>query len=46
MAEVECQHPNDQLKFLRTREDWIDGDEDDIYECQLCGKIIEVYVPR
>lgn len=42
----ECDHPRDQWKFIYTRADWIDGDEDDIYECLLCGKRIEEYVPR
>lgn len=41
-----CSHPREQWKYLRTREDWYDGDEDDIYECGVCGKQIEVYIPR
>lgn len=46
VAQAECDHPRDQWKFIRTREDFFDGDEDDIYECQKCGKKIDEYVPR
>lgn len=40
----ECEHKN--LEFKYTREDWFDGDEDDIYECKDCGKRVVKYVPR
>lgn len=39
-----CPHTN--LEFKYTREDWFDGDEDDIYECRDCGERIVEYVPR
>jgi hypothetical protein len=42
----ECPHPRDQWRYVSTYSDWFDGDEDDIYECRLCGKRIVEYVPR
>jgi hypothetical protein len=42
----ECLHPRDQWRYVSTYSDWFDGDEDDIYECRLCGKRIVEYVPR
>jgi DNA-directed RNA polymerase subunit M/transcription elongation factor TFIIS len=39
-----CTH--EHRTFLRTREDWFDGDEDDIYRCDDCGEVFAVYVPR
>lgn len=38
--------PHSHLDYLRTREDWFDGDETDIYKCRDCGTIIEEYIPR
>lgn len=45
-SQAECDHPRDRWRYLRTREDWYDGDEDDIYICERCGKQIEIYIPR
>lgn len=39
----DCKHI---WEFLRTCDDWWDGDEDDIYECKLCGKQRIEYIPR
>lgn len=45
-ARAECPHPRESWVYLRTREDFYDGDEDDIYECGVCGSIVEEYIPR
>lgn len=37
-------HP--EAKYLRTREDWWDGDETDLYRCLHCSSVIEEYIPR
>jgi hypothetical protein len=34
------------FKFSHTYEDWFDGDDDDIYVCENCGKTQVVYIPR
>lgn len=37
---------SNNTKFLRTIEDWFDGDEDDIYLCLNCNKEFKIYIPR
>ena len=39
-----CNHLN--KKFLYTREDWYEGDEDDIYECCDCKARLVEYISR
>lgn len=44
-APLEHEH---QWKFLRTDEDWFDGDEEDVYECTIegCNARKRKYIPR
>lgn len=39
-----CEH--ERKTFLYTVEDWIDGDEDDVYRCDDCGARVVIYIPR
>lgn len=39
-----CSHRN--KTFVRTNENFFDGDEEDIYDCDDCGKRITIYIPR
>lgn len=33
-------------RFKRTDENWFDGDETDVYECENCNELDYRYVPR
>jgi hypothetical protein len=39
-----CKHEN--KKYIRSDFDWFDGDEDEVYECEDCGEIVYIYIPR
>jgi hypothetical protein len=41
---TECEHAN--KTFRTTHENWFDGDEVDIYDCNDCGATVRVYIPR
>lgn len=47
MTKIKCPKcQSENIKFLYTREDWFDGDEDDYYDCLDCKHIFKVYIPR
>lgn len=41
---AECAH--ERKTFVRTDEDWFDGDEIDVFRCDECGAAIKEYIPR
>lgn len=43
MSEDECDH---EWVFIRTDEDWFDGDETDVYECKKCKTKTWKYIGR
>lgn len=39
-----CAHAQKTFKY--TKEDWFDGDEEDVYTCDDCGDYVYNYIPR
>ncbi len=44
IADLEAPHEH-VWKYVRTFENWFDGDEEDLYEC-ACGEKDRRYIPR